>query len=78
MKTTRKKAKQRRLSRKKAIGMMTGSQKEQHKVKQKLERRLHRQRKKERQIISSPVVTSPAFRSKTYEGKAMQKLLLKN
>ena len=33
MKTTRKKAKQRRLSRKKAMGMMTGSQKEQHKVK---------------------------------------------
>ena len=41
MKTTRKKrAEQRRLSRKKAKDLMTAAQKEQHKVKRKLEQKL--------------------------------------
>ena len=68
----KKRAEQRRLSRKKAKDWMTAAQKEQHKVKRKLEQRLHRQRKKEHQIISTSVVTSPAFKSKASEGKAVQ------
>ena len=42
------------------------------KLKLKLEQRLYRQRKKERQIISTSIVTSPAFKSKAFEGKALQ------
>ena len=42
MKTTREKAEQRRLSRKRAKDLMTVSRKEQLKVKQKLEQRLRR------------------------------------
>ena len=80
MKTTRKKrAGQRKLSRKKA--KVTAAQKEQHLIKQKLEQRLNRQQKKERQIISTSVTTSPAFKSKASEGKAVQqvsKVLLKS
>ena len=42
----KKRAEQRRLPRKKAKDLMTAAQKEQHKVKQKLEQRLHSQQKK--------------------------------
>ena len=52
--------------------MTTAAQKEQHKVKWKLVQRLHRQRKKKRQIISTSVVTSLAFKFKASEGKAVQ------
>ena len=70
----KKRAEQRRLSRKKAKDLMTAAQKEQHKVKWKLEQRLHRQRKKACQIISTSVATSPAFKSKASEGKAVQRV----
>ena len=70
----KKRAEQRRLPRKKAKDLMTAAQKEQHKVKWKLEQRLHRQRKKEHQIISTSVVTSLAFKSKASEGKAVQRV----
>ena len=53
---------------------MTAAQKEQFKVKRKLEQRFHRQWKKECQIISACVVTSPAFKSKASEGKAVQQV----
>ena len=53
---------------------MTASQKEQHKVKRKIEQRFHRQRKKERQIILTPVVTSPVLKSKASEGKVIQRV----
>ena len=80
MKTTRKKrAGQRKLSRKKA--KVTAAQKEQHLIEQKLEQRLNRQQKKECQIISTSVTTSPAFKSKASEGKVVQqvsKVLLKS
>ena len=67
-------AEQRRLSRKKAKDLMTAAQKEQHKVKWNLGQRLHRQQKKECQIISTSVATSPAFKSKASEGKAAQQV----
>ena len=53
---------------------MTASQKEQHKVKRKIEQRFHRQRKKERQIILTPVVTSPVLKSKASEGRVIQRV----
>ena len=49
---------------------MTVAQKGQHKFKRKLEQRLHKQQKKEHQIISTSVVTSPAFKSKASDKKA--------
>ena len=52
--------------------MTTAAQKEQHKVKWKLAQRLHKQRKKKRQIISTSVVTSLAFKFKASEGKTVQ------
>ena len=53
---------------------MTAAKKEQCKVKRKLEQRLHWLRKKELQIISTCVVTSPAFKSKASEGKTAQQV----
>ena len=70
----KKRAEQRRLSRRKAKDLMTAAQKEQHKVERKLEQRLHWQWKKECQIISSSVATSPVFKSKTSEGKAVERV----
>ena len=52
--------------------MTRAAQKEQHKVKWKLAQRLHKQRKKKRQIISTSVVTSLAFKFKASEGKTVQ------
>ena len=56
-------AEQRKFSGKNANDLMTATKKEQGKVKRKLKQRLHEQRNKERQIISTSVVTSPAFKS---------------
>ena len=47
----KKRAEQRRFSGKKANDLMTAAEKEQSKVKRKLEQRLHKQRNKDRQII---------------------------
>ena len=66
----KKRAKQKKLSRKKVKDLVTASQRKQHKVKRKLEQRLCRQRKKEWQIISTPSVISLAFKSKASEWKA--------
>ena len=66
----KKRAKQKKFSRKKVKDLVTASQKKQHKVKWKLEQRLCRQRKKEWQRISTLFVSSPAFKSKASEWKA--------
>ena len=69
MKTIRKKELNKEdFQEKKAKDLMTATQKEQHKVKLKLEQRLHRQRKKERQTISTSAVTGHAFKFKAFEG----------
>ena len=49
----KKRAKQKKLSRKKVKYLVTASQTKQHKVKRKLEQRLCRQRKKEWQIMTT-------------------------
>ena len=82
MKITRKKELNKEdFQEKKAKDLMTVAQKEQHQVNWKLGQRLHRHWKKECQIISASVVTSPTFKSKASEGKAVQwvsKVLSKN
>ena len=75
MKTKRKKELNKEdFQEKKAKDLIRAAQKEQRKVKRKLEQRLHRQQKKERQVISTCVVTSPAFKSKPSEEKAVQQV----